>query len=96
MLSEHMCAALESGHLPSGVTVSKYLKGSRMRRPRIWGTDIELLVFADLIGCCIKVFMDTLDEDTAQIFHPYVSLDRRGGRLVSIINYSKSHYDAVI
>ena len=63
---EHMesIASLVLGHIRGRCnamhncsSVKEYIKLTKMNKPHVWGTDIELLVVAHLLKTCINFYM---------------------------------------
>ena len=78
-------------------TVKEYIKLTKMNKPHVWGTDIELLVVAHLLKTCIHFYMTR--EQKWFVYRPS-SLDKAlaidSAAQAIYLRHPPFHYDVVL
>ena len=103
---EHMesIASLVLGHIRGHCnamhncsSVKEYIKLTKMNKPHVWGTDIELLVVAHLLKTCIHFYMTR--EQKWFVYRPS-SLDKAlaidSAAQAIYLRHPPFHYDVVL
>ena len=99
---DHMINELSESlkpHIPLryNSSVIEYVKGSKMRNSKTWGTDVEIMAFSDMVNLCVRVYK-TMDCDP-QLFVPGCTIELQSNcYVINLVNLNNRnvHFDVIV